>query len=200
MDEALKTIVNKMFLLGFSDDDARNLSEGSKIIGLQYYRKRESDSPWEVYTTYNPVNSMLSMHYHKYRDVGNHPDHREISYPTFFMQILNSGDAEIVCKVLEMKSDYLWSKPTQVHTAPEEIRAMLRSMGCAFHTKENNISKWTYENKTILIENGVKLSIYMFDNVQTNNSTPIMAVRNIQHDGEWEEILKYMKRKIFKAT
>lgn len=198
VDEALKTIVNKMFLLGFSDDVVRNRSEGSKVVGLQYYHKREPDSPWEAYTTYNPINNMLSLHYHKFKDTDDGTPERERSYPAFFIQILNDHDAQTVCKILDMKSDYLWSKSHPVNTAPEEIRAMLRSMGCAFQKKENNISKWTYGSKTILIENGVKLSIYMFDNVDTSNSKPIMAIRNIQKDGEWEEVLKYMKHKIFK--
>lgn len=199
MDEALKTIVNKMFLLGFSDDDLRNRSEGSKIVGLQYYQKREKDSPWEAYATYNPINNMLSLHYHNFRDINEDMNDRERSYPAFFIQIINNDDAQTVCKILDMKSDYLWSKSTPVNIAPEEIRNIFRSMGCSFHKKENNISKWTYGSKTILVENGVKLSIYMFDNVDTSNSKPIMAIRNIQRDGEWEEVVKYMKNKIFKS-
>lgn len=199
MDEALKTIVNKMFLLGFSDDDIRNRSEGSKVVGLQYYHKRENDSPWEAYATYNPINNMLSLHYHKFRETDDALSERERTYPAFFIQILNNHDAEIVCRILDMKSDYLWSKEKSVNTSPDEIRAMLRSIGCSFQKKENNISKWTYGNKTILVENGVKLSIYMFDNVDTSNSKPIMAIRNIQRDGEWEEVIKYIKHKIFKS-
>ena len=195
VEEALNLIVNKMFEMGFSDDNYRNRSEGSKVAGLQYYCKQEKESEWEVYATYNPSLSMLSLHYHHLGTVEKNSNNKDYSYPVFFVHVANTEDAYTACKLLEMKTDYLWKNPSPVTIPNETINSTLRKLGCTFHKRENNISKWIYGKKAILIENGVKLSAYMFD-VVGNNSKPVMAIRNIHEEGSWKEVEDYLRRKI----
>lgn len=193
MEEALTSIVTKMFELNFRDDEYRNNSEGNRLIGLQYFFKRQEGSSWEVYSTYNPNNGLLSLHY--YDIYGNEP-----LYPVFFISIHDDHDAETACRLLELKTNYLWAKESKkVRHPADKINAAIRRLGYTSRGSENNITTWhkaTEEgSKTLLVENGVSLSLYLFSADSKGKAKPIVSLRNIQEEGGWEQAIAYVKRK-----
>lgn len=195
MQESLARIVSTMLSLGFRDDDYRNSSEAGQGIGLQYFFKRnEGSESWEVYSTWNPYSSLLSLHY--YDIYGNESPH-----PAFFIRVDNDQDAAIACELLQLKTDYLWSpssRPKKPATTAHVAKELLKS-GFVEQSQANKIATWVKgtgtDVQTALVENGVSLSVYLFSGDPKGKARPILSLRSIHDDGCWEVVSEYVKRK-----
>lgn len=194
MEKALAEIVYKMSELGFKDDDYRNRSAGNKLLNLQYFFKRQEDSSWEVYASYNPATGLLAMYYFNiYED--------ETRFPVFFLNVANDGDARIACHLLELKTNYLWNgNVKKAKRSPERTKSNIQKMGFALSNNENNISTWVRKTKdsyhTIIIENGVALSIYLFEGDPKGKAKILLALRNIHEENAVEACLAYTADKM----
>lgn len=193
MQEALNSIVETMFSLDFRDDQFRNSSEAGRLAGLKYYFKNKEGSDWEVYATWNHASGLLSLHY--YDIYAN-----ESPYPVFYISIQDEHDAAIAIELLRKKTDYLWVGASKDRkTNPESVSTALRKVGFSSKGTVNNITTWVKgegnDIQTVLVENGVSLSIYLFSGDPKGRARPIISVRSIHEDGCWASTLEYIKRK-----
>lgn len=194
MQEALNAIVATMFSLDFRDDDFRNASEAGKSAGLRYYFKRKnSDSDWEVYATWNQASGLLSLHYYNlYTD--------KEPYPVFYIAIEDEHDAAAAIDMLKKKTDYLWVGANKdKKTTADSVSSAVRRMGFLSKGTTNNITTWVKgegnDIQTLLVENGVSLSIYLFSGDPKGRARPILSLRSIHEDGCWSSAHEYLKRK-----
>lgn len=194
VEKALAEIVYKMSELGFKDDEYRNRSAGNKLLNLQYFFKRQEDSSWEVYSSYNPVTGMLTMNYFNiYEDA--------TRFPVFFINVSNDRDAKVACHLLELKTNYLWSgNVKKAKQSPERTKAIIQKMGFELRNSENNISTWVCKTDdcyyTLMIENGVSLSLYLFKGDPKGKAKVLLALRNIHEENAIEACLAYTSSKM----
>lgn len=198
MENALAAIVMKMTELDYRDDEYRNRSKGNKMLGLQYFFKRKEGSPWEVYSSYNPHSGVLSMHYFEIYE-------NEPRYPVFFIHIENDNDAAIACLLLEMKTNYLWSKDIKrVRYPSEQVNSKLRKMGFQHKGSENNIATWNItiagKKHTLLIENSVSLSVYFFKDESKGKAKPLLSLRNVHEEKSLENVYLYLQSHLERSS
>lgn len=192
MVDILQIVVNKLSELGFDDDEFRNNREGNQEINFQYFYKRETNSNWEVYVSYNPHNSLLTICYYDVYDKNN-------SYPVAYISIQNQNDALIACSLLESKANYLWAKTgtEKNRTNGEALGAKVKKMGFSETSNENNITtlkkKYPDYELTMLIESSVSLSAFLFKNrIDPAKDSPLLAVRNIHEEPAALVVLHYL--------
>jgi hypothetical protein len=192
MVDILQIVVNKLSELGFDDDDFRNNREGNQEINFQYFYKREENSNWEVYVSYNPHSSLLTICYYDVYDKDN-------SYPVAYISIQNQNDALIACDLLESKANYLWGKTAveKNRTRGEMLSSKVKKMGFSEHSVANNITtlkkKYPDYELTVLVESSVSLSAFLFKNrVDPARDSPLLAVRNIHEEPAAMVVLNYL--------
>lgn len=179
-----------MVELNFKDDSYRNNSKANQLLGIQYFFKRQEDSPWEVYSSYNPNTGLLSLHY--YDIYGSEPQ-----YPVFYISLSESADALIATNLLEKNANYLWTKSSPKNkNGFESLAKKVERKGFRKSKSENGIITWkklvgeTFY--TIIVENSVALSFYFFEGTKQGKERPLLAVRNISSNSCIDNISKYL--------
>lgn len=179
-----------MVELNFKDDSYRNNSKANQLLGIQYFFKRQEDSPWEVYSSYNPNTGLLSLHY--YDIYGSEPQ-----YPVFYISLSESADALIATNLLEKNANYLWTKSSPKNkNGFESLAKKVERKGFRKSKSENGIITWKKlvgeTSYTIIVENSVALSFYFFEGTKQGKERPLLAVRNISSNSCIDNISKYL--------
>lgn len=192
MADMLQIVVNKLLQLGFADDEFRNNRDGNQEVQLQYFYKRDENSNWEVYVSYNPHISLLTICYYDVYDKNN-------NYPVAYISLKNQNDALIACDLLESKANYLWGKNV---IDKNRLRAdvfcnKIKRLGFTESSFENNIhtlkKKYPEYELTMLVEASVSLSAFLFKNEDEGKKDyPLLAVRNIHGDPAVDVVLNYV--------
>lgn len=193
MSEILTPIVHKLTDLGFSDDEFRNNKFGNEEVGFHYFYKRGDQSDWEVYVSYNPHQSILTVNYCNVFD-------KDRGYTAAYIHIANEGDAMITCDLLEAKSDYLWGAGNRERSyKAEAIIARAEKQGFKKVSVENNIytlcKKYPNHELIMLIEASVSLSIFIFRSEEKEakkKNFPLIAVRNVNEETSVEAVSNYV--------
>lgn len=192
MLDTLQMVVGKLSQLGFADDEFRNNREGNQEVQLQYFYKRDANSNWEVYVSFNPHISLMTICYYDVYDKNN-------SYPAAYITIQNHNDALIACDLLESKANYLWGKNTvdKNRLRVDGFGQKIKRLGFAEQGFENNImtlkKKYQDYELTMLVESSVSLSAFLFRNATDPlQDIPLLAVRNISEEPAAAVVLNYI--------
>lgn len=194
MEQALASIVLKLSDLGYQEDGYRNGMSTNQYLHLQHFCKKVKDSPWEAFVAYNPHNQIVSLNY--FEVYGNVE-----KYVKSVVRISDDLDAETACSLISVGTNNLWDGNTLAALTKPNMSLLfqrLEKIGFKKSNVKNRITKWVYEDQdksfSILTENGVGFSVYMFEHTESK-VFPILIARDIKGDEIYDSILALIRRK-----